>query len=90
MSHSSIHAPEISIEVSESDLQRFGLTFSQVAEAVRARAIDLPGGAIKTEDGEILLRTKGQVYWGEEYERLVLLSRPDGSLVYLSDVAGGW
>ena len=78
---------EISIEVSESDLQRFGLTFSQVAEAVRVRAIDLPGGAIKTEDGEILLRTKGQVYWGEEYERLVLLSRPDGSLVYLSDVA---
>ena len=78
---------EISIEVSESDLQRFGLTFSQVAEAVRARAIDLPGGAIKTEDGEILLRTKGQVYWGEEYEGLVLLSRPDGSLVYLSDVA---
>ena len=78
---------EISIEVSESDLQRFGLTFSQVAEAVRARAINLPGGAIKTEDGEILLRTKGQVYWGEEYERLVLLSRPDGSLVFLSDVA---
>ena len=78
---------EISIEVSESDLQRFGLTFSQVAEAVRARAIDLPGGAIKTEDGEILLRIKGQVYWGEEYEGLVLLSRPDGSLVYLSDVA---
>ena len=78
---------EISIEVSESDLQRFGLTFSQVAEAVRARAIDLPGGAIKTQDGEILLRTKGQVYWGEEYERLVLLSRPDGSLVYLSDVS---
>ena len=27
------------------------------------------------------------MYWGEEYERLVLLSRPDGSLVYLSDVA---
>jgi multidrug efflux pump subunit AcrB len=78
---------EISIEVSESDLQRYGLTFSTVAQAVRARSLDLPGGAIKTEDGEILLRTKGQVYWGEEFERLVLLSRPDGSRVYLSDVA---
>jgi multidrug efflux pump subunit AcrB len=55
---------EISIEVSESDLQRYGLTFSTVAQAVRARSLDLPGGAIKTEDGEILLRTKGQVYWG--------------------------
>ncbi|MFZ9129971.1 MAG: efflux RND transporter permease subunit, partial [Pseudomonadales bacterium] len=78
---------EISIEVSESDLQQYGLTFSTVAQAVRARSLDLPGGAIKTEDGEILLRTKGQVYWGEEFERLVLLSRPDGSRVYLSDVA---
>jgi multidrug efflux pump subunit AcrB len=78
---------EISIEVSESDLQRYGLTFSTVAQAVRARSLDLPGGAIKTEDGEILLRTKGQVYLGEEFERLVLLSRPDGSRIYLSDVA---
>ena len=55
---------EISIEVSEASLQRNGLSFQQVAQIVRARSLDLPGGSIKTEGGEILLRTQGQVYWG--------------------------
>ena len=36
---------EISIEVSESDLRRYGLSFGQVAEAVRRASLDLPGGA---------------------------------------------
>lgn len=51
---------EISIEVSEESLRRNGLSFSQVAQAVRAGSLDLPGGSIKTTGGEILLRTKGQ------------------------------
>ena len=78
---------EISIEVSEASLQRNGLSFQQVAQIVRARSLDLPGGSIKTEGGEILLRTQGQVYWGTDFEQLVLLTRADGTRVYLSDVA---
>ncbi len=39
---------EISIEVSEASLQRNGLSFQQVAQIVRARSLDLPGGSIKT------------------------------------------
>mgnify|MGYP006414253537 FL=1 len=78
---------EISIEVSEASLQRNGLSFQQVAQIVRARSLDLPGGSIKTKGGEILLRTQGQVYWGTDFEQLVLLTRADGTRVYLSDVA---
>ncbi len=78
---------EISIEVSETSLRRNGLSFDQVAAAVRAGSLDLPGGAIKTEAGEILLRTKGQAYWGEEFEQLVVTTRADGTRLYLKDVA---
>jgi len=78
---------EISIEVSETSLRRNGLSFSQVAEAVRTRSLDLPGGSIKTLDGEILLRTKGQAYSGEEFENLVVRTRPDGTRLLLKDVA---
>lgn len=78
---------EISIEVSEAALQRFGLTFDQVAEAVRRSSLDLPGGALKTDGGEILLRTKGQAYWGPEFAELVLLSQPDGTRLTLGEVA---
>ena len=78
---------EISIEVSETSLRRNGLSFDQVARAVRAGSLDLPGGSIKTEAGEILLRTKGQAYWGNQYEDLVVTTRSDGTRLLLKDVA---
>ena len=78
---------EISIEVSEVALRRHGMTFDQVAAAVRNSSIDLPGGSVRTESGEILLRTIGQAYRGEEFESLVLWTRPDGSRLQLGDVA---
>ncbi|MEQ9003855.1 MAG: efflux RND transporter permease subunit [Pseudomonadales bacterium] len=78
---------EISIEVPEYELRRYGLTLDQVANAVRNASLDMPGGSIRTEGGEILLRTKGQSYWGPEFEDIVVLTRPDGSRVMLNEIA---
>jgi multidrug efflux pump subunit AcrB len=78
---------EISLEVSEDALRRYGLTFDSVAAAVRRSSLDVPGGSIKTEGGEILLRTKGQAYRGAEFEELVLLTQPDGTRLTLGEVA---
>jgi len=78
---------EISIEISEDDLRRWGLTFDQVATAVRRSSLDLPGGSLRTEGGEILLRTVGQAYRGDAFEQIVLLTRPDGTRLLLGDVA---
>lgn len=78
---------EVAIEVSESALRQYNLTFSEVATAVRRSSIDLPGGSIRSAGGEILLRTKGQAYVGEDFERIVLRARPDGTHLLLRDVA---
>ena len=78
---------EIAIEVSETALRRHGLTFDDVARAVRRSSLDLPGGSVRSESGEILLRTIGQAYRGEEYENLVLMTRADGTRLRLGDVA---
>ena len=78
---------EISIEVSEDALRQYNLTFDEVASAIRRSSLDIPGGSVKTKAGEILLRTQGQVYWGLEFERLVLVSRSDGTRIFLGDVA---
>ena len=78
---------EISIEVSEVALRRHGMTFDQVADAVRRSSLDLPGGSVRTDGGEILLRTIGQAYRGDEYEDLVLWTRADGTRLRLGDVA---
>jgi multidrug efflux pump subunit AcrB len=78
---------EVSLEVSEAALRRYELTLDQVARAVRASSLDLPGGSIKTEGGEILLRTIGQAYEGDEFEDIIILTRNDGTLVRLHEIA---
>ncbi|MFT5580022.1 MAG: multidrug efflux pump subunit AcrB, partial [Paraglaciecola psychrophila] len=78
---------EISVEVSENTLRRFGITLQQVSHAIGQSSLDMPGGSIKARNGEILIRTTGQAYWGEEFSDIIILTRPDGSRVSLSDIA---
>jgi multidrug efflux pump subunit AcrB len=82
-----VRPDEISIEVSEDVLRRYGLTLDRVAQAIRRSSLDLPGGSIKTEGGEILVRTKGQNYSGREFEDIVVVTRTDGTTLRLSDFA---
>ena len=83
---SGVRIDEISIEVSEKALRRYGLTFAEVAAAVRRTSIDLPAGSVESEDGEVLLRTQGLLRVGREYEDVVVLTRPDGTALRLRDI----
>ncbi len=78
---------EIAIEVSEQTLRKYGLTLGEVAAAVRTSSLDLPGGTIKSDAGDILLRAKGQAYTGEEYGNIPLRSNADGTRLLLRDIA---
>jgi len=78
---------EISIEVSDATLRRYGLQFNDVVNAVRARSRDLPGGKLRTDNGSITLRSVSQAYTGDEFSRITLLSRDDGTRITLGDVA---
>jgi len=78
---------EISIEVSDPELRRYGLSFSDITRAVQARSRDLPGGKLRTKTGSITLRSVGQAYSGDDFAALTLISRADGTRVTLGDVA---
>ena len=78
---------EIAVEVSEENLQRYGLRFDQVVQALRTGSLDLPGGTIKTDHGEIIVRAKGQLYTGKEFEDLPLITDAGGTVVRLGQVA---
>ena len=78
---------EISVEVSEQTLRQYSLTMSEVSQAIKNSAVDMPGGTIKSEGGDILLRTKGQVYTGSEFSQIVLRTFPDGTRLTLGDIA---
>ena len=78
---------EISIEVSEHTLRRHGLTLQAIGRAIESSSLDIPGGSLKTDGGEILLRTKGQAYRGRDFEKIVVLTRTDGTTVTLGEIA---
>jgi len=78
---------EISIEVSESTLRRYGLSFDEVAAAVRESSLDLAGGSIVSGSGEILLRTNQKRQTGAAFESIVVRTLPDGSAISLADIA---
>jgi multidrug efflux pump subunit AcrB len=84
---SGVRPYEISIDIDETNLRRYGLTFDQVAQRIRQTSLDLPGGTIKTDAGDVLVRTQGRRYLGREYAGIVVLSQPDGTEVTLGDVA---
>ena len=78
---------EISIEVREENLRQFDLTIGQVAAAIRSSSINLSSGQLKTEAGDLLLRTNNKGYKGKDFENIVIRSNPNGSILRLRDVA---
>jgi len=78
---------EISIEVSEFTLEKYGMTLGEVALAIRRGSLDLPAGSIRADSGDIQLRTKGQAYTGLDFEEILIRTNPDGSRILLKDVA---
>ena len=78
---------EISVQVSERTLREYGLTMSEISQAIKNSSVDMPGGTIKSDGGDILLRTKGQVYTGQGFGDLVLRTFADGTRLTLSDIA---
>ncbi len=80
-------AREIAIEISRASLRKYAISLGEVADAVRAHSIDLPGGTLRSEAGDILVRVQEKRYFGSEFESIVVRSNTDGSLLRLGDIA---
>ncbi len=78
---------EFSIEVSESNLRRYKLTFNEIAAAVSEANINISGGKFETTDEEILIRAYGRNYFASEIQNVAIRGNPDGTVIYLKDVA---
>ena len=78
---------EISIEVPLQHLRALGLTLGDVSNAVRSGSLDLSAGSIDTRDAEVRIRTTGQNYTQQDFEEIIVVSRADGTVVRLGDIA---
>jgi multidrug efflux pump subunit AcrB len=78
---------EIAIEIPEETLRKHGLTLDAVSRAIQDTAMDMPAGVVQTEAGDVSLRTRGRAYTGDDYARVPLLTKPDGTKLLLGEIA---
>ncbi|MGH1372184.1 MAG: efflux RND transporter permease subunit [Cellvibrionaceae bacterium] len=77
---------EMSVEISEQALRHYNLSFDQVVGAVRQSSLNLPAGSIKSDTGDIQLQTRGQAYYVEDFDKIVVDSRDNGAQLLLGDI----
>jgi multidrug efflux pump subunit AcrB len=77
---------EIGIEADQERLRSYGLSFSDLSDAIRRSSVDLPAGSIESTSGNVTVRTKGQAYTREEFE-LIPIRAANGAEVLLGEVA---
>ena len=78
---------EISIELSETAMRRYGLNFDDVANAIRKNSINLSSGNIKSQTGTLQLATRNLGDSLEDFNNIIILQTPDGGKIKVSDVA---
>ena len=78
---------EISIEIPQDILRQYGLSLNQISNAIANSSTDVSAGNIKTEGGDILIRSKGQAYRKDEFSQIEIKANADGSILTLADIA---
>lgn len=84
---SGVKPMEINIEIPQENLRRYQLSLGDIAKKLTEASVDLPAGSIKTGSGEILIRMKERMDYGQQYMRLPIITTADGSQVFLGDIA---
>ncbi|MBN2292971.1 MAG: efflux RND transporter permease subunit [Pirellulales bacterium] len=77
---------QIDIEISEDTLRKYGLSLQDVAALVRRQNIELPGGTMRTESQEVLLRGKSKGLIGTEIAKIPLITQPNGVVLTVGDL----
>lgn len=78
---------EIHIEISQENLRRYGLSLQEVAALIRSTALELGGGSIRSEGGEILVRMSERRNDAREFEDIPVIALDSGAQVFLGDIA---
>jgi multidrug efflux pump subunit AcrB len=78
---------EMSIEVSEKTLRQYALTLDDIATRIRRSSLNVPGGTVKTDAGNVQVQTRGQAYSAKEFSNIVIATSDNGAQLLLGDIA---
>lgn len=82
-----IRKEEVTVEISEASMRQYGLSFSEVADAIRASSINLSSGQVRTATGDVQIRARNLADTEQDFSEIVVRQNSDGGIVRVGDVA---
>lgn len=79
---------EIDVTIPQEVLRAYDLSLSQVADVVRQSSVELPAGTLKTNAGQVQLRTTERRDYGSEIADIPVIDRPDGARLTIGELGG--
>ena len=78
---------EVHIEVSEHILRQYKLQLSDISSRIASEVVEIPGGSVETQGGEILVRVRQRSDWAREFAHIPIIQNEQGVLIRLGDIA---
>jgi len=77
---------EIQLLLNADRLNAYGISVDTVRNAITRQNIEIPGGSFIAGPSEVALRTMGRIRNVQDFNRIVLAYRADGSVITFADV----
>ncbi|MBT4483153.1 MAG: efflux RND transporter permease subunit, partial [Candidatus Latescibacteria bacterium] len=77
---------ELSVEIREDELLRYNLTFDEISRSISLNNRDISAGMIKSDDEEILIRSRARSVDPDIIGDIILRANTDGSLIRIRDI----
>lgn len=78
---------ELAIELNETQMRRFNLTFNDIQSAISSNNLDISGGTIRSPREQIKVISRQRSVNPEDIKEIVIRANENGQLVKIGDVA---
>ncbi|MCY1719913.1 efflux RND transporter permease subunit [Prolixibacteraceae bacterium Z1-6] len=78
---------ELAVELNETQMRRFNLTFSEIQQAISSNNLDISGGTIRSPREQIKVISRQRSIDPEDLKQIVIKANTNGQLVKIGDVA---
>jgi len=78
---------ELAVELDETQMRRYNLTFTDIQNAISLNNIDISGGTIRSQREQIKVLSRQRSVDPDDIKQIVLKASTDGQIVTIGDVA---
>ncbi|HBQ48505.1 MAG TPA: AcrB/AcrD/AcrF family protein, partial [Hyphomonas atlantica] len=78
---------QVNIEVSEDALRRYGLSFSDVANAIRRSSLNSSGGRIESSTGDVSITARQLADTADQFGNIIIRQTTEDGTIRVDDVA---